>query len=128
MKYLTLIIIAIISISGCTEDITTPPIATAEAIVIAEMINSETGDPVSYQNFLVSFMIDSEDEAVSHGVAQTNEEGILETTLIDVVEQKGTEIIFTYGPENDRQSVSKEIEFDLKFDEPLDTLNLKFEI
>ncbi len=127
MRYIT-ILLAITFINSCTEDITTPPIATAEAIVIAEMINSETGDPVSYQNFLVSIMIDSWDEPISHGVAQTDEEGVLEKTLVSVIEEKGTRIIFTYGPQNDRQSVSKEIEFELKFDEPLDTLNLQFEI
>lgn len=125
MKYL--IFISIVLINGCSEDVTTPPIGTADAIVIAEMINSETNKPVAYQDFSVSIMIDEVDKPISHGVVQTDEEGVLEVTLRSLSEEKGTGIIFNYGPENNRQSVSEEIEFNLNFFEPLDTLNLQLE-
>ena len=89
----------------------------------------KTGEPIATQNFLVTTTFeDYDDEPVSHGLHQTDEYGVLQTNLRDFIEVKATGITFTYGPENNRNSVTQEKEFILKVEEPYDTLNLNFEI
>lgn len=129
MKFALTTVLLITAISCSTEPETTPPIGNAEIVLIAEFTDAQTGEPVASQNFLVTTTFeDYDDEPVSHGSHQTDERGILQTNLRNFTEAKATGITFTYGPENNRKTVTQEKEFVLKIEEPYDTLDLNFEI
>lgn len=123
MKYTFTFLLILFVLSCSTEPDITPPIATAEIVVIATLTDSENNKPVANQNFLVETSFNEYDYGlVSQGTHQTDSNGVLSMNVRDVLESTVKNIVFSYGPEEDRQTISEPANKALSFSEPYDTL------
>ncbi len=127
MKYTFTFLLILFVLSCSTEPDITPPIATAEIVVIATFTDSENDEPVANQNFLVEADFEEDEYGlVSQGSHRTDSDGVLSMNVRYVFEGRMKNIVFSHGREEDRKSISKPVNKALSFSEPYDTL--RFEI
>jgi len=117
-------------LAGCLDDTSDPGIEEiAEATVIAEFTYAETGDPVSEEVFVFSVETENTATPILLGEEPTDVNGVIETGVASETQEVITRIIFTYEDENlDVLSVEEDVNLELRFEEPLDSVELEFEI
>ncbi len=117
-------------LTGCLDDTSDPGInEIAEATVVAKFSYAETGDPVSEEVFVFSVETENTPNPVLLGEEPTDMNGIIETGVASETQEVITRIIFTYEDENNEvQNVEEDVNLELRFEEPFESVELVFEI
>lgn len=101
----------------------------AEAIVVAQFTYSDTDEPVIEEVFAFSVDTEATENPILLGEETTDNQGVIETGVASDTEEVITRIIFSYEDENQEiQSIEEDVNLELRFEEPLDTAELEFEI
>ncbi|TVR31508.1 MAG: hypothetical protein EA390_06385 [Balneolaceae bacterium] len=101
---------------------------TATATIMAEFIEAETGEPIAAVNVLVLAAFDGSDNLIEQGVIQTDENGSFESPISSLQETTITLLEFNLDIDGEVYTVQQEVELDLRFEEPFDSVDLSFEI
>ncbi|MEX1260615.1 MAG: hypothetical protein WEA58_07035 [Balneolaceae bacterium] len=130
MKNLALPVIGILFfLTGCLGNPSDNQPTYATGIIEAEFVDAESGDPVANQEFTLTLQIENEDQESPIGNFTTNEDGIVVEEIAGQEEVTIESAIFEWVDENqEEQRIEEPIEFELRYDEPYDTVSLSFEI
>lgn len=130
MKKLALPVIGIsLFLTSCLGNPTDNEPIYATGIIEVEFVNAESGEPIANQEFTLTLQIENEDQESPIGAFTTNEEGIAEEEIVGQEEVRIESAIFEWVDENqEEQRIEESIEFELRYDEPYDTISLFLEI
>jgi hypothetical protein len=100
----------------------------AAAFISAEFIDASTGDGIAETEVIVSAAFEGSSEIIDQGFIETDEFGRIETPISAPQETIITLLQFTFEFENEQIIVSEEVDLVLSFEEPLDEVDLFFEV
>lgn len=126
-KKISVLIFSSILMAGCLGDSNSPN-TFAIGSVDAEFREIESGDPVTGQTFNVQVEPQDSEEVFDFGDQVTDEDGFLRTDIYGQMETTVNKITYRYVLNGDTVSVSEDIELNIKFEEPLETVSLEFDI
>jgi hypothetical protein len=119
----------ILLFSTCTIQEVDNGLAVFEGIVVAEFMDSETGEPVTGKRWLLSVVQENfaDEQPVSIGVSTTDEEGMITRSVHVPVSNNVIKVIFT-SEDEEELTVEQEVELELRLEEPFDSVHLQFSI
>jgi 5-hydroxyisourate hydrolase-like protein (transthyretin family) len=104
----------------------TPELATA--IISAEFVFAESGEPLSETTILVSAAFDESDELIEQGTVETNEDGKFESPISNPQETVITLLEFSFELDEETITITEEVNLELTFESPYDEVELTIEI
>ncbi|GEM_PF-1450922 len=100
----------------------------ASAFIAAEFVDSETGEGVVSTEVTVAASFEGSADIIDQGFIVTDEFGRIETPITAQQETVITLLQFSFVYEDNPVIVSEEVDLELSFEEPLDEVDLFFEI
>lgn len=100
----------------------------ASAFIAAEFVDSETGEGIANKEITVAAAFEGSADIIDQGFIETDEFGRIETPISAQQETVITLLQFSFNLDGDPVVVSEEVELVLSFEEPLDEVDLFFEI
>jgi 5-hydroxyisourate hydrolase-like protein (transthyretin family) len=99
----------------------------AAATIAVEFIDAETGEPIAGVSVLVLAAFDGSDNLLEQGTIQTDENGSFESPITSLQETTITLLEFNLDIDGEVHSVQQEVELELTFEEPFNSVDLSFE-
>jgi hypothetical protein len=100
----------------------------ASAFITAEFVDAETGEGIANTEVTVAAAFEGSADIIDQGFLETDEFGRIETPISAQQETVITLLQFSFDLDGDPVVVSEEVELVLSFEDPIDEVDLFFEI
>ena len=130
MKYIhaSILLFALLFI-GCLEEFGPENEEQSKGYIEFQILDEESGEPLTGMEFLLYIQVAGEEEEYPMGGYETDDEGSFSSEISGVREGTVESIKLDYQNQSGGiESVEKEINLELRFEEPFDSISVKIEI
>jgi hypothetical protein len=130
MKKITLLLIPalLLFLSSCLDEQELDPVQNALAEIEATFTDADTGAPLSDYEFFMIIEIEEFSQPVDIGLLATDASGFAAIPIEGPSEDTITKIIFEYEVGPEIRTIEEEVNLQLRFEEPINSVSLEFEV
>jgi hypothetical protein len=128
-RFILLLIPAILLLfSSCLDEQQQEQQQDATAEIEATFSDADTGEPLSNFQVLLIIEVDRFEQSIDIDLFETDVSGFIATPIFSQEEDTITNIMFEYEVAGEIRSVDEDVELQLRYNEPFDSVSLDFEV